>query len=204
MSEHTTQRDLLKQESRSRILDAAAARLRNDGLGGAPIAPVMKDAGLTHGAFYSHFSNKDELAVAAFRHAITESRGQWTGPIKDRSWKSRVVRLARGYLNRKHRDQRYDSCPFSALATDAARASEAFRLTFEKELHKSLNAMGGRPLDDQQEHPHYDEAIALMAIFVGGLSLSRAVGNVTFSDRILKICRNAAEQISATKNQNPG
>src|SRR5689334_10369268 len=31
----------------------------------------MRDAGLTHGAFYSHFNTKDELASAAFAHAIS-------------------------------------------------------------------------------------------------------------------------------------
>ena len=68
-----TVRAHLKQASLSRILDAAAIRLRAEGLSGAAIAPVMRDAGLTHGAFYSHFANKDELAAAAFRHARNEA-----------------------------------------------------------------------------------------------------------------------------------
>ncbi len=53
-----------KQESLDKILDAAARRIREEGLDGAAIVPVMRDAGLTHGAFYSHFSSKDDLANA--------------------------------------------------------------------------------------------------------------------------------------------
>ena len=56
-----------KQESLDKILDAAARRIREEGLDGAAIVPVMRDAGLTHGAFYSHFSSKDDLANARVR-----------------------------------------------------------------------------------------------------------------------------------------
>ncbi len=196
MADPLTQRGQAKQESRIRILDAAAARLRQDGLDGAPIVPVMQDAGLTHGAFNSHFADKDELVLAAFRHAIAENRERWTGQIREPSWPKRIARLARGYLSRRHRDQRHDSCPFGALATDAARANDDFRQAFEEELKRSLNAMAGRPLDEAQEHPHYDDAIATLALFVGGLSLARAVQDKAFSDRILKTCRTAAERVS--------
>lgn len=195
MADHPTQRARHKQESRQRILDAAAARLREDGIDGASIIPVMKMAGLTHGTFYSHFENKDELAVEAFRHAISDNREQWIGSVQSRSWKTRVGQLAKGYLNRKHRDGRSESCPYSALATDAARASDEFRQTFEEELLRSLNAMGGSALDERQEHAHYEETIALMALFVGGLSLARAVDSPALSDRILKTCRTMSERL---------
>ena len=196
MSKPLTKRKRLKQEARERILDVAAAKMRDDGIDGAGIAPVMKMAGLTHGAFYSHFENKDDLAVEAFRHAIAQNREQWMGSVKSRSWKARVGQLAKGYLNRKHRDGRAESCPYSALAADAARAPDAFRETFEDELRQSLNAMGAARLDEKKEHPHFDETIALMAMFVGGLSLARAVESPAFSDRILKVCRTMAERLS--------
>jgi hypothetical protein len=46
---------------RSRILEAAAEELRPQGLGGIGIPALMKRAGLTHGAFYAHFPNRDAL-----------------------------------------------------------------------------------------------------------------------------------------------
>jgi TetR/AcrR family transcriptional repressor of nem operon len=195
LTEKPTRRSRLKQDSLNRILEAGAARLRQEGLDGAGIAPVMQDAGLTHGAFYSHFPNKDELAIAAFRHGFTEGRPRWIGAGADGSWAARVVRLARHYLSRRHRDERAQSCGFSALAADAARAPETFRQAYEEELRKSLNAIGGRPLDEQVEHEHYDDAIALLALCVGGLSLARAVKNEAFSARILEVCKAATAQL---------
>ncbi len=201
MAKRATKRDQLKQDSLNRILEAGAARLREEGLDGAAIAPVMQDAGLTHGAFYSHFSNKDELAIAAFRHGFIEGRPRWIGTGADRSWAARVARLARHYLSRRHCDERANSCGFSALAADAARAPTYFREAYEQELRKSLNAIGDRPLDETVEHDHYDEAIALLALCVGGLSLARAVEDEAFSARILKVCQAAAAQLGEAADQ---
>ncbi|MFZ2481929.1 MAG: TetR family transcriptional regulator, partial [Propioniciclava sp.] len=59
-----------KQETRDRILDAAARRFKTDGLTGAGIGPVMADAGLTNGGFYAHFASKDDLICAVVRREI--------------------------------------------------------------------------------------------------------------------------------------
>jgi TetR/AcrR family transcriptional regulator, transcriptional repressor for nem operon len=86
----STRRAGLKRQSLERILDAAARRVREEGLNGAAIVPVMREAGLTHGAFYSHFTNKDDLAAAAFGHAITTGRAHWIKPSKRESWNTRL------------------------------------------------------------------------------------------------------------------
>ncbi|MFC3231108.1 TetR/AcrR family transcriptional regulator [Marinibaculum pumilum] len=198
MPEPRTRRERLKAESLQRILDAGAARLRTEGLDGAGIGPVMQDAGLTHGAFYSHFGSKEELAVAAFQHAFAENRARWIGKGADRSWPARLARLARRYLTRGHRDDRAASCAFSALAADAARAPAPFRAAYADELRRSLNAICDRPLDAPGLDARSDEAIAVLALCVGGLSLARAVPDEAFSARILAACRDGAGRLGGT------
>ena len=39
----------------------ALRRVRAEGLTGAAVSAVMKDAGLIHGGFYKHFGSKDDL-----------------------------------------------------------------------------------------------------------------------------------------------
>ena len=92
MRNAATKRADSKQESQDRILDAAARRLREEGLTGAGIAAVMRDAGLTHGAFYSHFGTKDELAGAAFAHAIGTGRPSPDLGARSRSPRASCVR----------------------------------------------------------------------------------------------------------------
>src|SRR6476661_329981 len=130
-----------KQDSLERILDAAARRIREEGLDRAAIVPVMRDAGLTHGAFYSHFSSKDDLASAAFAWAITTGRPHWIKPRSGESWRERLTSLAKRYLTTAHRDDLSTSCGFATLSSDSAHANEDFRTCYERELRGSLSAI---------------------------------------------------------------
>lgn len=193
-----------KEASLRRILDAAAARLREEGLNGAAIATVMRDAGLTHGGFYAHFANKGELAIAALRHALQENRRQWVGEPRRESWGRRLQRLAKRYLIPQHRDRLADACALAALASEAAHADAAFRSAYGEELQKSLVGIcAGSSAADAGTSPveidpqHFDEAIACMALCVGGMTLARAVAlDAELSDRILQACITAAGRLS--------
>lgn len=193
-------RAALKQESLDRILEAGARRLRTDGIDRAAIVPVMQDAGLTHGAFYSHFASKDELAMAAFSHAITTVRPHWTEAAREPSWGSRLKRLALQYLSPQHRDSLADSCAFAAVASDAARAPVEFRAAYEAELRITLDAICKPFESDDADSAHSDQAIALMALCVGGISLSRAVADPALSTRILKVCQEAAASLADSED----
>ena len=52
--------------TRERLLEAAARVIARDGFQGARLADVARDAGLTTGAIYSNFRDKEELFLAAF------------------------------------------------------------------------------------------------------------------------------------------
>lgn len=53
-----------RQETRSRLLDAAAEVFAEDGLQGAAVETICARAGFTRGAFYSNFSSKEQLFLA--------------------------------------------------------------------------------------------------------------------------------------------
>lgn len=186
----------LKDESLQRILDAGAMRLRQEGLSGAAIANVMRDAGLTHGAFYVHFENKGELAAAALRHALKDNRPRWIGALKAESWPQRLQRLARRYLTRTHRDQPADGCALAAVATEAARSDPALRGAYEEELRKSLHSICGGDTAAAPSDRQLEEAIALMALCIGGISLARIATDKAFSEQILQACTAAAGRIA--------
>jgi AcrR family transcriptional regulator len=56
------------ERTRLRILEAAAAAFAEHGYDGVSLNRVIRDSGLTKGAFYFHFESRDALALAAFRH----------------------------------------------------------------------------------------------------------------------------------------
>ncbi|QLH39738.1 MAG: TetR/AcrR family transcriptional regulator [Defluviicoccus sp.] len=197
-----------KDASLQRILNASAARLRREGLSGAAIAAVMREAGLTHGAFYCHFGNKEDLAIAALRHALQDNRARWVGSPRRETWRDRLSRLGRRYLTSAHRDDVADSCALAALVSDAARGGPAFKTAYQQETLKSLRAIcaatttnddGALNDDDTIEPARLDDAIAFLALCIGGLSLSRAVEDQAFSERILDACRRAVSSLVAPR-----
>src|SRR4051794_13161143 len=62
-----------KEETRQRIVRAAARAIRKHGYGGVGVADVMNEAGLTHGGFYAHFESRDALLAAGADQAGAES-----------------------------------------------------------------------------------------------------------------------------------
>ena len=61
-----------KAEVRQKIVQDASRRVRAEGLDGAAVAAVMRDAGLTHGGFYKHFESKDELLLESLQEAFRD------------------------------------------------------------------------------------------------------------------------------------
>src|SRR5437667_12424693 len=70
-----------KEETRERILRAAARAIRKHGYEGVGVADVMKEAGLTHGGFYAHFESRDALLAAAADQEGAESSEHLTRAI---------------------------------------------------------------------------------------------------------------------------
>lgn len=62
-----------KEQTRERILRAAARAIRKHGYEGVGVADVMREAGLTHGGFYAHFASRDALLAQAAERAGVES-----------------------------------------------------------------------------------------------------------------------------------
>ena len=65
--------DTHKEETRRKVVSAAAAAVRAKGPEALGVAEVMAQAGLTHGGFYAHFPNKEALVVAAIEEAFGQS-----------------------------------------------------------------------------------------------------------------------------------
>jgi AcrR family transcriptional regulator len=60
--------------TRERLINAAASVICERGFEAATTAEITERAGLTNGALYAHFSNKDELLTAALKHNTSRAR----------------------------------------------------------------------------------------------------------------------------------
>jgi hypothetical protein len=105
-----TARQIRKQETRERILQAAAAIARREGLEAASIPRVMRAAGLTVGGFYGHFASKAALDVEVIRTVIGAMPGRGLSGLNHLGGLHWVERATTRYLSTAHRDNP-DGCP---------------------------------------------------------------------------------------------
>ena len=61
-----------KEATHQRIVKAAARAIRRSGYGGTGVADIMKDAGMTHGGFYAHFTSREAMLAEAADRAGAE------------------------------------------------------------------------------------------------------------------------------------
>src|SRR3954466_6486108 len=62
-----------KEATHERIVSVAARAIRRSGYDGTGVADIMKEAGLTHGAFYAHFASREAMLAEAASKACAES-----------------------------------------------------------------------------------------------------------------------------------
>src|SRR4029453_7826596 len=90
-------------QNRERIIEAAARLFRERGFEGIGVADLMKEAGLTHGGFYCHFSSKEVLIAEAAALALPRSLALLsTRPARTSG--DPLSDIAGAYLSSGHRD----------------------------------------------------------------------------------------------------
>ena len=170
-------------EHRERILQAAGRLFRLRGFDDVTVAEIMKDAGLTHGAFYGYFPSKEALIAKAIGEALTPAAGN-SAPGKS------AAAYADSYLSTRHRDNRESSCLFSCLGTEAARGSDELRHSMTESVRRqidrfSIDARGDTPAEKRRM------AIAAWSAMVGAMVLARIVDDEKLSKEILAETRAA-------------
>src|SRR3954454_3645280 len=170
-----------KQATRQRILEAAGRRFKQDGIDGAGVATVMSDAGLTNGAFYAHFSSKEDLVANVVAEQLRAQREDFEAQPSDRAGLEAFVRA---YLSPEHRDEFADGCPSAALLDEIARRPADTRAVFTEEVMGIVDDIASR-LDPVDAEAGRAEAFTIFGLMVGTLQLARALTDRDLSDRVL-------------------
>src|SRR4051794_775614 len=170
-----------KQATRQRILEAAGRRFKQDGIDGAGVATVMSDAGLTNGAFYNHFTSKEDLVANVLADQLRAQRHSFDAEPSDRAG---LEAFLRSYLPAQHRDQCADGCPSAALLDEIARRPAATRQVFTDELMRVIDDIASR-LDPTDADAARTDALTLFGLMLGTLQLARALTDRDLSDQLL-------------------
>ena len=94
----------------------------------------MSDAHLTNGAFYAHFTSKDDLVASV----IADQMQGWQETLGSAPLgRSTIEEFIRGYLSPRHRDHADTGCPSAALLDEISRCDKATRRVYTKAMQTS-------------------------------------------------------------------
>jgi TetR/AcrR family transcriptional repressor of nem operon len=175
-------------ETRQRIVRAASAEFRRNGIVKTGLTELMAAAGLTHGGFYKHFRSKDQV----IEESLMLASDTWTDDIKSTlagtvSGKTFNAAIDE-YLSIQHRDNPGNGCPYVALGSELSRASEGVRDAATSSLMRFVELIATQ-LDDMTPTAARTEALAVVSTMVGAMTLARIVNDPDLSASILHEAR---------------
>jgi TetR/AcrR family transcriptional repressor of nem operon len=165
-------------ETRHAIVATAADYIRKTGLADASLADVMAAAGLTHGGFYRHFRNKEQLVAEALSSAGDAAAAAIGRGIA----KGGINAAIDGYLSTSHRDAATPMCPFGALGSELARSGDEPRAAATAALEKVFATLASGEAGAEARA----DAIVTLSAMVGAMTLARITSKSPLSKEILE------------------
>jgi AcrR family transcriptional regulator len=176
-----------KAETRDAVLKAAACELRERGFYGVGVDRLSAAAGVTSGAFYSHFSSKEDV----LRSVIDANLGRPFIEPEDGDLPTRRERLRaylRNYISLEHRDDPGHGCVIPTLSADVARAGKTVRKIYQQRMDEFIrniaSLMKGSPSAREKK------ACSLLSMMAGAMLIARAMPD---KDQAAKVINSALE-----------
>ena len=173
-----------KLEIHRKIVKDASRRVRAEGLNGAAVSAVMKDAGLTHGGFYKHFGSKDDLVLESLREGFREIENTLAHAAEEspagEAWKA----IVKTYLSLGLCEHPERGCPLAALSPDLARADKRIKPQIVAELvnYKSrmLPFMPGQRTADKER-----AFFVIFSTMIGTIEIARILPDRAMREKVL-------------------
>jgi TetR/AcrR family transcriptional regulator, transcriptional repressor for nem operon len=172
-----------KEATHERIVEVAARAIRRNGYGGAGVADVMKEAGLTHGGFYAHFGSREGMLAEAADRAGADTVALLTRVASNAPQDEALQALLRAYLSDEHVAQAETGCPLAALGSEMPRQSADVRRAATRRI-KELIDLVARQMPGWGGPGAHEKALATVATMVGAVLLARAVDDPQLSDAV--------------------
>jgi len=173
-NERHNERAAAKEASHERIVAAAARAIRRSGYDGTGVADIMKEAGLTHGAFYAHFPSREAMLAEAASRACAESAAVAADVAASVPPGQALTAMLHAYLSPEHLAQIEQGCPLAALGSETARQTPDVRRVTTRHI-KEMVDLAARQSPGWGRADAHERALVTVSAMVGTLLLARAV-----------------------------
>jgi len=177
-----------KAEIHRQIVKDASRRVRAEGMTGAAVSAVMRDAGLTHGGFYKHFGSKDDLLLEALNESFREIAETLASAAQrehsEPAWKA----IVKTYLSLEYCDHPERGCPLPVLAPELARGEKRMRGRILAGLANYRDRMipfmpGQRTADKERAF------FAIFSTMIGAIEIARLLPEPGMREKVLASAR---------------
>ena len=183
MRKSSNARSAAKEASHERIVRTAARAIRRSGYDGTGVADIMKESGLTHGAFYAHFDSREAMLAEAVSQACAESADVVTEVVNSVPAEKSLEAMLRSYLSKEHLENPEVGCPLAALGSETSRQTGDVRRVITHHI-KAMVDLAARQLPDWGQPAAHERALVTVATMVGALLLARAVNEPALSESL--------------------
>jgi AcrR family transcriptional regulator len=185
-----------KAKAKEAILQAGARALRTNGFNGIGVDGLAASAGVTSGAFYSNFSNKEALLEQVVETCLGEPFiDSENGSVAERQ--QRLKEWLAMYISADHRADPASGCVMPTLSADVARSNPQIRATYERRMlalvDKMSNVLDGEGPDRGRR------AWSIIALMIGAIAISRAMPDGEAADQALDSALQTATALIAPK-----
>lgn len=172
-----------KEITHERIVEAAARAIRRSGYNGTSVADIMKAAGLTHGGFYAHFESREAMLAEAADRAGAESVALMEHVAATTPPEETLRAMAEAYLAQEHLEGVETGCGTAALVSEMPRQTAEVRRAATRRIKEMIDLVA-RQLPNWGQPGAHEQALVIVAMMVGTLTLARAVDDPKLSEAL--------------------
>jgi len=191
---------------RRRVLDAAAALFQTRGYHATSTHEIIRQAGVTAGAFHHHFPTKKALGVAVIRERVAPAvERAWIKPVGAAASASEGIAEAFTQIAAGIEEQEsVVGCPLNNLAVELSLADEEFRSAVHEVFEQWCSSIANKLREDVSSRVlRADDAQALAAFVVAVYSGAIAMAKASQSSQPIKTCAAVLGRLMQAEGRRP-
>jgi AcrR family transcriptional regulator len=166
-----------KAKAREALLKAGAPSLKYNGFNGIGVDSLAAAAGVTSGAFYSNFRNKEAMLEAVIEAGLGEPFLSDTNSASVLEGRARLISFLEEYISSEHSAGAEEGCVMPALSADVSRAQPHVKDTYQRKMLALVGRIA--ELLDGSESDRARRAWSIVALMVGSITISRGMADLS-------------------------
>jgi TetR/AcrR family transcriptional regulator, transcriptional repressor for nem operon len=183
---------LKTQQTKQLIIEQAAILFNQNGYVGTSIADIMRSTGVGKGGIYSHFRNKDEIAIAAFDHTLNSIvQAVMLNVEQEDTAIDRLTAFVDTFRGFTTQPIGVGGCPILNTAVESDDTHPEMRLHVQQAVNQILALVGsiielGIRQGEILAHTDIEQvSTVILATIEGAIMMSKLYGNDLYLDRAI-------------------